>query len=62
MRNRLHQKNQPRTSHGIEDLRKKCFEGTTELKQFKVEELSPLQDRDHTTVNLLLGQSIYRIR
>ena len=56
MSNRLRQESQATTSHEIEELRKICDEETNQVTQCKIEELSVRQERDPTTVSLLLAQ------
>ena len=56
IRDRLRHESQARTSQEIEELRRICHEETNRVRNLKIEELSPRQERDPATVSQLLAQ------
>ena len=56
MRDRLRHECQARRSQEIEELRRICHEETNRVRKLKIEELSPRQERDPTTVSQLPAQ------
>ena len=56
MRNKLFQESRTKDCQEIEELRRRCCEGSDRARQPKLDELSMMQQRDPQTVSQLLAQ------